>query len=112
MPDSGPGKHGGSRATVRKREQRKRKKARESAKPVRKQAPVATSTRPVLNPSEKGAESRIEMLAYELVTLSTQLRKSLNNYGYQIDSIRGDLKRAEGVIRGAVKENEGRDRKE
>ena len=112
MAETSPGKHGGSRATVRKREQRKRKKARESAKPVRKEAPRATSTKPVLNPSEKNAENRIEMLAYELVTLSVQLRKSLNNYGYRIDEIAEDLKRAEGVIRGAAKENEKRDRKE
>lgn len=112
MAETGPGKHGGSRATVRKRAQRKRKKAREFAKPVRKQAPQATSTRPVLDRSEENIQNRIEMLAYELVTLSVQLRKSLNNYGYYVDDIGDDLKRAEGVIRGALKENEKRDRKE
>jgi hypothetical protein len=51
-------------------------------------------------------------MAYELVMLSVQLRKSLNNYGSHVDSIVDDLKRAEGVIRGTLKENEARDRKE
>lgn len=97
---------------MRKREQRKRKKARESSKPVRNEVQKATVTRPVLNRSEKDVENRIANMAYELVTLSVQLRKSMNNYGYQVDAIGDDLKRAEGVIRGALKENQGRDRKE
>lgn len=99
---------------MRKREQRKRKKARESSKPVRNQMQKATTTtRPVLNRSEKDVENRIANMAYELVTLSVQLRKSMNTYGHQVDgAIADDLKRAEGVIRGALKENQGRDRKE
>lgn len=113
MPNAGPGKRGGSRATIRKREQRKRKMARESAKPVRKQAvKTTTTTRPVLDSSEKDIEDRLAMMAYEIVTLATQIRKSLNNYGCQIEAIAPDLKRAEGVIRGALKENAARDRKE
>lgn len=112
MTDSGPGKLGGSRATVRKRAQRKRKAARESAKPVRNHKQEATTTKPVLNRSEKDGENRIGNMAYELVMLSVQLRKSMNNYGYYVDSVVEDLKRAEGVIRGTLKENEARDRKE
>lgn len=113
MAETGPGKHGGSRATVRKREQRKRKAARESAKPVRKTIENATiSTRPILNPEEKGMEDRIAVMAYELTTLAVQLRKSLNNYGQYCEDVVGDLKRAEGVIRGSLKENEARKRKE
>jgi len=112
VTDNGPGKLGGSRATVRKRAQRKRKAARESVKSVRNQNQEATSTKPVLNRSEKDVENRIGNMAYELVMLSVQLRKSLNNYGSHVDSIVDDLKRAEGVIRGTLKENEARDRKE
>lgn len=110
MATEGPGKFGGSRATVRKRAQRKRKAAKgSSGSPVRNQSSKATlSTRPVLDRSESDVEHRVGMMVDELVSISVQIRKSLTNSGKHFDSISQDLKRAEKVIKGAIKDNDSR----
>lgn len=112
MENAGPGKFGGSRDTVRKREQRKRRVSREQqvdAPVVRKPVPAATSpSRPVLDRSEENIEHRIEMMAYELVTIATQLRKSMNNYGVGLPKsspVIEDSSRASKIIHGMIKEN-------
>lgn len=114
MDKTGPGKFGGSRDTVRKREQRKRKVSREQevkqvVPMVRKPVPAATPiSRPVLDRSEANIEHRLEMMAYELVTIATQLRKSLNTYGTGLPKsspVIEDSLRANKIIYGMVKDN-------
>jgi hypothetical protein len=107
MTSSGPGKFGGSRKTVRKRAQRKRKN-----KPVRNdQVSATTSSRPVLSPKENNVDSRMESLAYEAVTVAMQLKKSFNNSEKALDSsspIIQDASRAMKILNGLLKENKAR----
>lgn len=109
----GPGRNGGSRKTVRKRAQKKRKLERERGQmPVRKPTEEATTTsRPVLNADEKDAEKRIESLAYEALMVATQLKKSFNNYGksFNFDSpIIQDASRAYKILNGLIKDNKAK----
>lgn len=109
----GPGKQGGSRKTVRKRAQRKRKLERERGQmPVRKPTQEATtSSRPVLDANEKDAEKRIESLAYEALMVATQLKKSFNNYGKSFDfdnPIIQDTSRAYKILNGLIKDNKAK----
>lgn len=106
MSDAGPGKFGGSRATIRKREQRKRKKARESQnKPVRKEASVTTND----------LEKRISDLAYEAVAVSTQLKKAFNEAAKGFDpasQIIQDTSRAYKILNGLIKDNKAQNKSE
>lgn len=99
MGDTGPGKFGGSRATVRKRAQRKRKKARESsASPVRNQPTGTTNS----------SEDKLSDLAYEAVAVATQLKKAFNEAGKGFDpkgQIIQDASRAYKILNGLVKDN-------
>ena len=109
----GPGKFGGSRQTVRKRAQRKRKAAKESNNSVvRNQAVKATNhSRPVLNPNEGNIDGRMESLAYEAVTIAMQLKKSFNNSGKSLeptDPIIQDASRAAKILNGLIKDNNAR----
>lgn len=102
MPEAGPGKFGGSRATVRKRAQRKRAAAQ--GNPVRKQDKEATV--PVID--AMADETKMANMAYELVSISTQLKKLLNKHSDSFsgsNSIVQDMSRAEKIIRGAMKDN-------
>lgn len=121
MDKNGPGRFGGSRETVRKREQRKRKISRERQKhepmtnnnqsemrPVRPVKAPVTGLRPVLQRTESDAEHRMEMMAYELTMIATQLRKSMNTYGVGFDkshAIIQDTFRADKIIKGMLKDN-------
>lgn len=102
----GPGKFGGSRATVRKRAQRKRKKARESQnKPVRKVAQEATDN----------LEGKLSDLAYEAVAVATQLKKAFNEANRGFDpqgQIIQDASRAYKIINGLIKDNNAKNRSE
>ena len=102
----GPGKFGGSRATVRKRAQRKRAVAQ--GNPVRKQEEEATiSVRPV----KSADETRMESMAYELVAIATQLRKAANarSVGFDKDhSVIEDADRAKKILFGMLKDNEAK----
>ena len=103
----GPGKFGGSRNTVRKRAQRKRK-----SRAVRKDQPVATSSsKPILSPNEGNIEARMESLAYEAVTVAMQLKKSFNNSEKSFEAnsqIIQDASRAAKILNGLVKDNKAR----
>lgn len=109
----GPGKFGGSRKTVRKRAQRKRKAAKKPNNPVvRNQAAKATNdSRPVLSPKEGNIDGRMEGLAYEAVTVAMQLKKSFNNSGKSLkptDPIIQDASRAAKILNGLIKDNDAR----
>lgn len=104
VSEAGPGKFGGSRATVRKRAQRKRKKARESSKrSVRKE--VSTTT--------KDVEEKLSSLAYEAVAVATQLKKAFNEAGKGFDpkdQIIQDASRAYKILNGLIKDNQAQNR--
>lgn len=103
---TGPGKFGGSRATIRKRAQRKRKQARESlTDPVRKQAVAATNN----------VEDKLSDLAYEAVAVATQLKKKFNEAGHGFDpkgQIIQDASRAYKILNGLVRDNEAQNKSE
>lgn len=104
MSNAGPGKFGGSRSTVRKRAQRKRKQARGSlTEPVRKQAVSAT----------KSAEDKLSDLAYEAVAVATQLKKAFNEAGKGFDptgQIIQDTSRAYKILNGLIKDNQAQNK--
>lgn len=100
MSTDGPGPKGGSRATVKKRAQRKRKTGISQARPV--QAP-----KPVLTPEDPNLK-KLTDLAYEATIIATQARKYANSYGKGLpvshDAIR-DITRANKILYGLMREN-------
>ena len=102
----GPGQFGGSRATVRKRAQRKRAAAQ--GNPVRKQEKEATIS---MKPTKGVEETRMERMAYELVAIATQLRKAANARSECFDKdhpVIEDADRAKKILFGMLKDNEAK----
>jgi hypothetical protein len=106
MSSKGPGQFGGSRATVRKRAQRKRAAAQ--GNPVRKQEEEATIPK---KPVKEAGETKMESMAYELVAIATQLRKAANarSEGFDKDHpVIEDADRAKKILFGMLKDNEAK----
>lgn len=107
----GPGKFGGSRKTVRKRQQRKRRAGAKN-QDVRKEPVKATNaSRPVLSPKEGNIDSRMASLAYEAMTVAMQLKKSFNNSEKALEAnspVIQDASRAMKILNGLLKDNNAR----
>jgi hypothetical protein len=109
MSKTGPGKFGGSRATVRKRAQRKRAVANTTTIPVRKKKVEATKPmKPIQSPQEK----QMQMMAYEVLGIATQLRKAANAFSGSFDkhhAIVEDADRAMKTLHGMLKDNKAKE---